>query len=330
MGRRVEEEKLRTFKKYDNQKSVFKAAIERTEKIFELYEDDKIVVMFSGGKDSTAILFLTLIVAQKLNRKFSVFFVDQEFENNVTVNFVDFIRENYKEYFVNFTWLCATMWRKISFLEERVIEVWSDDEKENIRPFPEYCTRHDMRNKMPKRSSLLKKITASYLAEQKMNGYAFILGLRAEESLRRYIAVTSYAGIENINWSSKGNGARNYNFYSIYDWYEKDVWKFIHDYEIPYNKIYDIYFQKNLPFSEMRTASIINTHELKKISIQKEIDIDYYEAILKKLGAVAMFEEKSIAKIAVENAQKLRKQRMNKEDNKLKYGKFKRLKGETE
>ena len=70
--------------------------------------------MFSGGKDSTAILFLTLIVAQKLNRKFSVFFVDQEFENNVTVNFVDFIRENYKEYFINFTWLCATMWRKIS------------------------------------------------------------------------------------------------------------------------------------------------------------------------------------------------------------------------
>ena len=94
MGRRIEEEKLRTFKKYDNQKNVFKAAIERTEKIFELYEDDKIVVMFSGGKDSTAILFLTLIVAQKLNRKFSVFFVDQEFENNVTVNFVDFIREN--------------------------------------------------------------------------------------------------------------------------------------------------------------------------------------------------------------------------------------------
>ena len=34
MGRRIEEEKLRTFKKYDNQKSVFKAAIERTEKIF--------------------------------------------------------------------------------------------------------------------------------------------------------------------------------------------------------------------------------------------------------------------------------------------------------
>ena len=43
-----------------------------------------------------------------------------------------------------------------------------------------------------------------------------------------------------------------------------------------------------------------------------------------------MFEEKSIAKIAVENARKLRKQRMSKEDNKLKYGKFKKLKGETE
>lgn len=324
------DEKLQTIKKYDRNKNVFQASLERIEYVFENYPDEKIHVQFSGGKDSTCLLFLTMIVAKKKKRKFNVMFVDQEFENPITIKYIDFIRNEYKDMFLKFTWLCPKMWRKISFLEDRVIEVWSDNEKENIRPFPKDCTLHDMRNKMPKRSSLLRKITASYLAEQKINGHAFLLGLKANESLRRFIAVTSKQGIEGLDWSSNGVGAKNINFYPIYDFYDKDIWKFIHDYKIPYNRTYDIYFQKNLPFSEMRTASIINTHALKKLSVQKEIDIEYYEALLKKLNAVAIFEDKELGKIASQNAKELRAKRMSKEENLKKYGKFKKLRGEED
>lgn len=321
-------EKLQAIKKYDRNKNVFQAALERIEYVFNNYSDDKIHVQFSGGKDSTCLLFLTMMIAKKKGRKFNVMFVDQEFENPITVKYIDFIRNEYKDIILKFTWLCPQMWRKISFLEDRVIEVWSDNENENIRPFPIDCTKHDMRNKMPKRSSLLRKITASYLAEQKINGHAFLLGLKANESLRRFIAVTSKQGIEGIDWSSNGVGVGNMNFYPIYDFYDKDIWKFIHDYKIPYNRTYDIYFQKNLQFSEMRTSSIINTHALKKLSVQKEIDIEYYEALLKKLNAVALFEDKEIGKIAAQNAKELRAKRMSKEENLKKYGKFKKLRGE--
>lgn len=312
-------------KLYNTEKNVLEAAIERIKYVFDHYPDEKIFINFSGGKDSTCVLFLCFQYAKHHGRKFNVIFIDQEIENIKTVEYHEYIRENYRNSYLKYYWVCPNMWRKVTFLDDKVIEVWAKDESKNVRPFPSDSIHHDMTMKMPKKSSLIRKISASFYAEQKINDCAFLLGLRAEESLRRYVAVTSRDGIPGIPWSSKGTGKGNMNFYPIYDWYDKDDWKYIVDHNIPYNKVYDLYWQKNIPVQEMRTASILNTNALKKIEIIKEIDIEYYDMIVKKIADIAIMEDKEIRVAKIEKAKALKKRGASKEHN-MKH--FNRMKNE--
>lgn len=312
-------------KLYNTEKNVLEAAKERVKYVFDHYPDEKIFVNFSGGKDSTCVLFLCFQYAEQYGRKFNIIFIDQEIENIKTVEYHEYIREKYRANYIKYYWVCPNMWRKVTFLDDKVIEVWAKDETKNVRPFPADIYHHDMTMKMPKKSSLIRKISASFYAEQKINDCAFLLGLRAEESLRRYVAVTSRDGIEGIPWSSKGTGKGNMNFYPIYDWYDKDDWKYIVDNNIPYNKVYDLYWQKNIPVQEMRTASILNTNALKKIEIIKEIDIEYYDMIVKKIADIAIMEDKEIRVAKIEKAKALKKRGASKEHN-MKH--FNRLKNE--
>jgi predicted phosphoadenosine phosphosulfate sulfurtransferase len=310
---------------YDKEKSVYDGAMERIKYVFDHYADDKIFVNFSGGKDSTVTLFLAMEHARSLGRKFNIIFIDQEFENNTTITFIEQIRERYKDEYLKFYWVCPRMWRKITFLDDRVIEVWAVDESKNVRPFPNDCYHHDMTKKMPKKSGLIMKISASFYAEQGINNCAFLLGLRANESLRRYVAVTSREGIPGIPWSSHGKGVGNMNFYPIYDWYDRDDWKYIIDNNYPYNPIYDLYYQKNVPVQEMRTSSILNIHALKKLSMIKEIDIEYYDMVVKKIADVAIMEDKEVVIKKVKHAKAVKKRGASREHN---MKQFERLKNE--
>lgn len=310
-------------KLYNRDKNVLNAAFERIKYVFDNYPDEKIFVNFSGGKDSTCVMFLVFQYAQQLDRKFNIIFIDQEFENNTTINFIESIRQDYKDKYIKFYWVCPRMWRKITFLDDRVIEVWANDESKNVRPLPSDCYHHDMTKKMPKKSSLIRKISASFYAEQKLTGCAFFLGLRANESLRRYVAVTSREGIKDIPWSSRGTGLRNMNFYPIYDWYDKDDWKFINENKLPYNPIYDLYYQKNIPVQEMRTSSILNIHALKKLTIIKEVDIEYYDMIVKKIADVAILEDKQVVIEKVKKAKAIKKRGASKEHNMIHFNRLK-------
>lgn len=310
-------------KLYNHSKNVLDAARERVKYVFDHYADEKIFVNFSGGKDSACVLFLCFEHAAKLNRKFNVIFIDQEIENIITIRYIEQIRQKYKHQYLKFYWVCPRMWRKVTFLEDRVIEVWAKDEVKNVRPLPEDCFHHDMTMKMPKKSGLIRKISASFYAEQKINDCAFLLGLRAEESLRRYVAVTSRPGIDGIPWCSKGTGKGNINFYPIYDWYDKDDWKYIADSKHPYNPVYDMYWQKNMPVQEMRTASILNINALKKIEFIKEVDIAYYDMIVKKIADIAIMEDKEIRVQKIAKAKAIKKRGSSKENNMKHFNKLK-------
>ncbi|WP_319228392.1 phosphoadenosine phosphosulfate reductase family protein [Draconibacterium orientale] len=290
---------------YNREKDVYTAAKERVKFIFERYPDEKIIVNFSGGKDSSIIMYLCIEYAREHNRKFNVLFVDQELEHDLTIQHMELIREKYKEFYLKFWWLCPQMFRKITFLDDRVIFVWGPD---RMRDFPEGAYIHDMTNRAPKKNGLVKKIIKSFLAKERLTDCAFILGLRANESVRRYTAATMGDAIEGIAWSRQGEGTRNVKFYPIYDWYDKDIWKYIGDNKLDYNRIYDMYYLKNLPISEMRSSSILNVHALKKLNVIKEMDLDYYNRLHKRIGDIDIMVNKEVAEAMVKKA-KLSKSR---------------------
>ena len=74
-------------KKYNREKNVYGASIERMNYIFDNYEN--VIVSLSGGKDSTITTYLANEVAKKRGRKFYLFYLDQEIEYSSTIDFID-------------------------------------------------------------------------------------------------------------------------------------------------------------------------------------------------------------------------------------------------
>jgi predicted phosphoadenosine phosphosulfate sulfurtransferase len=57
-----------------------------------------------------------------------------------------------------------------------------------------------------------------------------------------------------VKWSTIPNEKEPdiVNFYPIYDWHVTDVWRFIHDEDLPYNHVYDLMYLAGVPFTEQR------------------------------------------------------------------------------
>jgi predicted phosphoadenosine phosphosulfate sulfurtransferase len=66
--------------------NVLEAVIKRVSYLFDNY--DNIQLAFSGGKDSTVLFHLVNAEAIKRNRKFILYFQDQEAEYQGTIDFV--------------------------------------------------------------------------------------------------------------------------------------------------------------------------------------------------------------------------------------------------
>lgn len=69
--------------------SVLEATQKRIEYLFDNY--DNIQLSFSGGKDSTVLFHLLNAEAKKRDRKFYVFFLDQEAEYQGTIDMMEWV-----------------------------------------------------------------------------------------------------------------------------------------------------------------------------------------------------------------------------------------------
>ena len=90
------------FKKKDIEKDVYTLAIERINRTYDIF--DNVVVMFSGGKDSTVCLNLALQVAKERNKlPLHVYFFDEEAIPYETIDYVTRVADLPE---IKMNWLC--------------------------------------------------------------------------------------------------------------------------------------------------------------------------------------------------------------------------------
>lgn len=261
-------------------KNVFDAALERIERIFG--EFPNVIVSFSGGKDSTVILNLALIVAKKLNRlPLRVIFLDQEAEWSYVI---DFVR--------------ATM------ADPRVQPMWFqvpidiENSTSTTMPFLHCWGPGEtwMREKEPSAykddvygERTFYKLFAAILAKHFPDTPTAMLGgVTARESPARFMATTSQAIYKDITY---GNGLKtgrkdHYTFYPIYDWLVTDVWKAIHDNAWPYCKLYDLYYQYGIAVNHMRVSNLHHETAVENLRFVQEIDRKTWGALTKRLSGI--------------------------------------------
>lgn len=253
--------------------SVLDAALERVSFVFDEYEDISVAV--SGGKDSTVLHDIATREAVRRGRTVRLFFLDQEFEYASTV---ELMRKMMSHPGVDPRWYQVPLkLTNASSFESDLLCAWEEG-KEWIRQ-KEPGSIRSVEGKYPQR---FYPFIDWY--EKRSDKAAFLVGLRAEESLHRYVAVTKHPGRPGVPWSTRVVGRDSCKFYPLYDWGHGDVWKYIDEMGLSYNVIYDRMFQaNNSVYNNLRVSNLIHEKSFKCLTDLQVLEPQTYEAIVRRV-----------------------------------------------
>jgi predicted phosphoadenosine phosphosulfate sulfurtransferase len=270
---------------------VLQAARDRMSLIFDNF--DTVNVSISSGKDSTVLYYLALQEAIKRGRKIQVFFLDQEAEYAATI---DIIRKAMVHPNVIPVWYQVPLYMTNSTsYTDYFLYAWGEGEQWMRSKDP--IAIHSIDQEYPKR---FYEFFGWY--EKKDPNAAYLVGLRAEESITRYRAVTKFCGWGGLKWSTTSGQIQK--FYPIYDWSVYDVWKFIYDYNLPYNKIYDLmYWDNQSIYSKMRVSNLIHEKSYKCLIDLPRYEPDTFNTLSKRISGISTAARYASEKMMFNNSQ---------------------------
>lgn len=251
--------------------NVLEATQKRIAWAFDTYEH--IVVSISGGKDSQVVFELAHAEAVRRRRAIFVFFLDQEAEYASSIEVVKATMERP---------LVVPLWYQVPIrmtnstsVDDEWFRAWFPGETW-VRPQDPLAITTEPR--APDRFyAFMDWIEGDFGA-----GAAFLVGLRSEESLNRFGAVTRNPATPGVPWSSKGaNGA--VRVYPIYDWSFEDVWTYLGKNHIAYNRVYDYLWVRGVSINEFRVSFLLHEKSFKCMAALQEFEHDTYERVITRV-----------------------------------------------
>lgn len=254
---------------------VLTAAQKRIAYLFDNY--DNIELSFSGGKDSTVLFHLINAEAKKRNRKFIVFFMDQEAEYSATIEMVDWVMRQPN---VIPRWYQVPLFMTNSCSSEQLfLWAWGDGEKW-VREKSDISI-HSIKKKYPKR--FYKFALWENLGLRELPGKSVsVIGLRAEESPSRRFVM--FGEDSELFWIRRVHTP--HKAYPIIDWSYTDDWKYLIENGLKYNRIYDKMYQLGLPLRSMRVSNLIHEKAYRCLAELQELEPETYQALETRLMGV--------------------------------------------
>lgn len=215
------------------------AARERMRHVYDTF--DTVCIQFSGGKDSTACLYLAKEIHEERGLgPVKVIFRDEEM---LSPSIEDYVTRVSQYDWVDMEWYCLPVGQELWVLGAReYVLLWSkmrESQGRLFRPFPENAIRAEHFGLDPAKA--IPRRIDEYTMQGKKGRTAFITGIRANESMIRYRTVTQKLNENYINRPFKLSKAIPLRFAKvIYDWTSDDVLKFItEEHDAEYCAYYD-------------------------------------------------------------------------------------------
>lgn len=258
--------------------NVYEAALQRFRLLFDEFDD--VVVGFSAGKDSTAVLNLALQVAREKNRlPLPVMFLDQEAEWQGTI---DYVKQVMYSPDIKPLWLQMPMVitnNASSF--NRYSYCWAPEEKDNwIHPQDPISIKENIYGTI----RFHELFAAFFAVEYKGKKACYLSGVRTEENPKRFVGLTGQATYKWITWAKILNKTEeHYTFYPLYDWSYSDVWKYLHDNNIPYNKVYDEMYRHGVNITNMRISNLHHETAIQALMLVQEIEPETWNKVSQRI-----------------------------------------------
>lgn len=270
----------------DGTENVLIAAKKRISYLFDNY--DNISLSFSGGKDSTVLFYLVNDEAVKRDRKFYLYFQDQEAEYQGTIDMVEWAMSQPN---------VIPLWYQVPIFmtnaashQQLFLWAWGEGEEWVREKHP--LAIHSIKNKYPRR--FYKFNLWVMLNMKKIKGKSVsIIGLRADESPdRRFVMFGEDSDLFWLRMIKEPNKA-----YPIIDWKYRDVWKYLTDNKLKYNKVYDKMYMLGLKISRMRVSNLVHEKAFRCLTTLQELEPETYDKLEKRLQGVhtaAIYADESV------------------------------------
>lgn len=233
---------------------VYTASKERVSNIFDGFKN--IYISFSGGKDSSVMTHLVLQEARKRNRTVGLLIIDLEAQYDDTIKHIHYIIKEYSDV-IDLHWVCVPLLLRNALTnydprwccwEEDKKDIWvrqKPKEAKETKDYPFFIDKMEFEEFMV--------LFGEWYGGDQLT--AAFIGIRADESLHRYRAITSYkidSTFNDYHWTSKVED-NLYNVYPIYDWKTEDIWRFHGKFNsLGHNEIYDKMNMAGVKLSQQR------------------------------------------------------------------------------
>lgn len=281
--------------KHYNKTNVYEATQERMEYLFS--EFDKVLVAFSGGKDSGTALNIAYDYAKEheLLDKLSMFHVDYEAQYSATTEYVTHSFEDDFEGIGKY-WLCLPCSAQcaVSMTQDRWIPWDSKDKEIWAREMPDskFVINEDNVEFKFKKGDWdydMQEEFGRWFAEK--NGRtAVIVAIRTDESLHRMSAISNknkrnqYKG---SHWIIKDTDSDvTFKAYPIYDWHVEDIWTYHAKTGHTYNKLYDLFYYAGVSLHDMRVASPFNDCAIDSLKLYKVVEPQMWAKLVGRVNGV--------------------------------------------